>query len=284
MCQNCDVSLTYHKKSNRLKCHYCDYDTYPPKHCPTCGSEEVSGFGYGTEKVEEALNECFPNVGILRMDVDTTTTKGAHERILKKFKQKQANILLGTQMIAKGLDFEEVTLVGVLMADTQLKLPDFRASEKTFQLITQVSGRAGRHREESEVIIQTYNPTHYSIVAAANHRYKAFFNQEMKMRKLGRYLPYYFMVQVVVSSDAFQEAYRQGERIAKFLKEHVSEETVILGPVVPQMKRVRNRFYTQLIIKYKQEPKIRDALESVLISYNQKNVSITIDMYPNFLL
>lgn len=284
MCQNCDISLTYHKRLNRLKCHYCGFEAMPPKHCPICGGEHISGFGYGTEKVEEELTKLFPDTNILRMDVDTTSRKGSHEKILKQFREKKAHILLGTQMIAKGLDFEDVTLVGVLMADTSLKLPDFRASEKTFQLITQVAGRAGRHKEHSDVIIQTYNPTHYAIQAASRQNYKAFFNQEMKIRHLGRYVPYYFMSQIVIASDTMQESYRQGDRIARFLKNKLSEEAIILGPVIPQVGRLKNLYYTQLIIKYKHEPNLKQTLEQILVTYNDHSVHVTIDMYPNFLV
>src|SRR5690625_3487551 len=162
-CPHCDIALTYHKRANHLKCHYCNYMTSVPSSCPMCESELIRYFGTGTQRVEEALYEHFPDVRILRMDVDTTRKKGAHEAILEKFINQEADILLGTQMIAKGLDFENVTLVGVLTADSMLHLPDFRSAEKTFQLLTQVSGRAGSHKLFGEVIVQTYIPHHYSI-------------------------------------------------------------------------------------------------------------------------
>jgi primosomal protein N' (replication factor Y) (superfamily II helicase) len=284
MCQNCDVSLTFHKSNHRLKCHYCGYDEMIPNRCPMCGDEHIKGFGYGTQKVEEELIKQFPDVGILRMDNDTTSNKGDHERILNAFREKKAHILIGTQMIAKGLDFEDVTLVGVLLADTSLKLPDFRSSEKTFQLITQVAGRAGRHKAGSQVIIQTYNPTHYAIMAAAGNHYKAFFNHEMKMRKMGMYVPYYFMCQILITSDQFQMAMKQAEKIGRYIKEQVSEQTIVLGPVVPSIKRINNLYQTQLIVKYKDETRLREALESILISYSDQAVQVTIDRYPHFLL
>jgi primosomal protein N' (replication factor Y) (superfamily II helicase) len=284
MCQNCDVSLTFHKSNHRLKCHYCGYDESIPQRCPMCGDEHIKGFGYGTQKVEEELMKVFPDAGILRMDNDTTSNKGDHERILNAFRDKKAHILIGTQMIAKGLDFEDVTLVGVLLADTSLKLPDFRSSEKTFQLITQVAGRAGRHKAGSQVIIQTYNPTHYAIIAASKNHYKAFFNHEMKMRKMGMYVPYYFMCQILVTSDQFQMAMKQAEKIARYIKAQVSEQTIVLGPVVPSIKRINNLYQTQLIVKYKDESRLRTALESILISYSDQAVQVTIDMYPHFLL
>lgn len=284
ICQNCDISLTYHKAEKRLKCHYCGYEQRLLPKCPQCSSIHIKGFGYGTQKVEEELYKLFPEARIIRMDYDTTVNKGEHEKIIKTFKNKKADILLGTQMIAKGLDFEDVTLVGVLSADTTLKLPDYKASEKTFQLLTQVSGRAGRHKENSDVIIQTYNPNHYAIVLAAKYNYIAFFNQEMKIRKIGKYLPYYFMTQIVVTSDVFQETLREANKLTKFIKDNLSEEAIVLGPVVPQIKRLNNMYASQIIIKYKKEPKLESILESIIISYQDKQVDVIIDRYPNFLL
>lgn len=282
-CQNCDISLTFHKASKRLKCHYCGYEQNVVSKCPKCGSIHIKGFGYGTQKVEEELIKLFPEARIIRMDYDTTSNKGEHEKIIKAFKDKKADILLGTQMIAKGLDFEDVTLVGVLSADTVLKLPDYKASEKTFQLLTQVAGRAGRHKENSDVIIQTYNPKHYAIVLASKYNYKAFFNQEMKLRKLGKYTPYYFMTQIVVTCDVFQETLKEANKIVNYIKKDISEEAVILGPVVPQIKRLNNLYSSQIIIKYKREPNLEKVLESIMLSYQDKMVNVIIDRYPNFL-
>lgn len=166
-CPHCDIALTYHKNSNRLKCHYCSYEEPMPINCPECASDLIRYFGTGTQRVEEALTQLIPEASVIRMDVDTTRRKGAHEKLLNQFANKKADILLGTQMIAKGLDFDNVTLVGVLTADSMLNLPDFRAAEKTFQLLTQVSGRAGRHELTGEVTIQSYTPDHYSIELAS---------------------------------------------------------------------------------------------------------------------
>ncbi len=162
-CPNCDISLTYHRANESLKCHYCSHEEAVPLVCPECESEHIRFFGTGTQKAEEEISKFFPEARVLRMDVDTTRQKGAHERILRQFSEGKADILLGTQMIAKGLDFPNITLVGVLAADTTLHLADFRAAEKTFQLMTQVSGRAGRHELAGEVFIQTYSPEHYAI-------------------------------------------------------------------------------------------------------------------------
>lgn len=283
-CVNCDISLTYHKDHNRLKCHYCGYEQKAITECPKCKSHYLKGFGYGTQKVEEELIKTFPLARIIRMDNDTTTNKGDHEKILNIFKSKQADILLGTQMIAKGLDFADVTLVGVLSADTVLKLPDFRASEKTFQLLTQVSGRAGRHKDQSEVIIQTYNPNHYSIKFASQNDYRAFFKQEMKIRQLAKYSPYYYLTQIVTTCEDFQETFKEANKIVNYLKEQLSSECIILGPVVPQIKRINKLYSTQIIIKYKIEPNLDKVLESIMLTYQDHQVNVIIDRYPYFVI
>lgn len=191
-CPNCDISLTYHKTTDQLKCHYCGYEETPSNQCPNCESEHIRQMGTGTQRVEELLQQEFPDARIIRMDVDTTSRKGAHEKLLSDFEQGKGDILLGTQMIAKGLDYPNITLVGVLNADTMLNLPDFRASERTYQILTQVAGRAGRHEKEGQVIIQTYNPEHYAIQDVKQNNYLTFYQREMTYRKLGKYPPYYF--------------------------------------------------------------------------------------------
>ncbi|KXF72734.1 primosomal protein N', partial [Enterococcus faecalis] len=191
-CPNCDISLTLHMDSKTMKCHYCGHEERIPYRCPNCGQDKIRYYGTGTQKVEEELQTLLPDSRILRMDVDTTRRKGAHEKILRTFGEGQADILLGTQMIAKGLDFPNVTLVGVLNADTALNLPDFRSSERTFQLLTQVSGRAGRAEKPGEVIIQSFNPEHYAIQLAKAQDYEDFYTKEMYIRHRGDYPPYYF--------------------------------------------------------------------------------------------
>ena len=178
-CPNCDISLTYHKSSDLLKCHYCGHQEQPTNQCPNCESEHIRQVGTGTQRVEELLQQVFSEAQIIRMDVDTTSRKGAHEKLLNDFGAGKGDILLGTQMIAKGLDFPNITLVGVLNADTMLNLPDFRSSERTYQLLTQVSGRAGRHEKEGQVIIQTYNPEHYAIKDVQANDFTAFYYKEM---------------------------------------------------------------------------------------------------------
>ena len=190
-CPNCDIPLVYHKSSNTMRCHYCGYGSVRLRECPKCHSNSLFDFGMGTEKLEEYVKSNFSGANVVRMDVDTTTRKGAHERIINDFKNLKYNVLIGTQMIAKGLDFPRVTLVGVVNGDASLSVPDFRSGERTFQLLSQVAGRAGRADLPGEVIIQGFNVFHYSILFASNHDYISFYNEEMRIRKILKYPPFY---------------------------------------------------------------------------------------------
>lgn len=263
-CPNCDISLTLHMDTRSMRCHYCGHEEPIPNRCPNCGGNKIRYYGTGTQKVEEELRELYPQARILRMDVDTTRRKGAHEHILQKFGAKEADILLGTQMIAKGLDFPEVTLVGVLNADTSLNLPDFRSSEHTFQLLTQVSGRAGRAEKAGEVVIQTFNPQHYAIELAKKQNYEQFYQQEMHVRHRGGYPPYYFTVKITASHPEEQVAAKKIFQIANQLKEVLSPQSLLLGPTPSMILRVKNRYYYQLIIKYKHEPNLPHVLDEIL--------------------
>ncbi|MDD4694313.1 MAG: primosomal protein N' [Firmicutes bacterium] len=200
-CPNCDVSLTYHLKNNKLTCHYCNYQTSPPKKCPVCRSPYIKHFGIGTERIETEILALFPGVKTLRMDIDTTRRKNAHQKLLDKFKKHEADVLIGTQMVAKGLDIPNVTLVGVVTADTSLNIGDFRAYEKTFQLLTQVSGRAGRGEFPGEVVVQTYTPEHYAIRYAKDHDYLRFFEKENQFRLKASYPPYSHFAQVLFEGE-----------------------------------------------------------------------------------
>ncbi|PQG98524.1 primosomal protein N' [Enterococcus faecium] len=264
LCPNCDISLTLHMDTRSMRCHYCGHEEPIPNRCPNCGGNKIRYYGTGTQKVEEELRELYPQARILRMDVDTTRRKGAHEQILQKFGAKEADILLGTQMIAKGLDFPEVTLVGVLNADTSLNLPDFRSSEHTFQLLTQVSGRAGRAEKAGEVVIQTFNPQHYAIELAKKQNYEQFYQQEMHVRHRGGYPPYYFTVKITASHPEEQVAAKKIFQIANQLKEVLSPQSLLLGPTPSMILRVKNRYYYQLIIKYKHEPNLPHVLDEIL--------------------
>ncbi|AND73530.1 MULTISPECIES: primosomal protein N' [Enterococcus] len=263
-CPNCDISLTLHMDTHSMRCHYCGHEEPIPHRCPNCGGNKIRYYGTGTQKVEEELKTLFPEAGVLRMDVDTTRKKGAHERILQQFGQKKANILLGTQMIAKGLDFPDVTLVGVLNADTSLNLPDFRSSEHTFQLLTQVSGRAGRAEKAGEVIIQTFNPQHYAIELAKEQNYERFYQQEMAVRHRSGYPPYYFTVKITTSHEEEQVAAKKIFEVANQLRQVLGNQSLLLGPTPSTVNRVKNRYYYQLIIKYKHEPNLANILKNIL--------------------
>ncbi|EAE5904290.1 primosomal protein N' [Listeria monocytogenes] len=286
-CPNCDISLTYHQSSNQMKCHYCGHEERVPQKCPSCEGEHIRYFGTGTQKVEESLTKLIPEARVIRMDVDTTRTKGAHEKLLKSFRNHEADILLGTQMIAKGLDFPDITLVGVLNADTMLHLPDFRASERTFQLLTQVSGRAGRHDRTGEVIVQSYNPEHYSIEFAKKHDFIGFYNHEMQLRKMGSYPPFYYLTMINVSDENEMKAIRTIQEMAQFLRGKLGPDAVILGPVPSTITRIKNKYRYQCIIKYKIEPNLKKELKTLITHYQkdqQKGLTITIDVQPYVLM
>jgi len=283
-CPHCDIALTFHKKINQLKCHYCGYEEPMPVNCPECNSDLIRYFGTGTQRVEESLAQLIPEARIIRMDVDTTQRKGAHEKLLQQFANKEADILLGTQMIAKGLDFENVTLVGVLTADSMLHLPDFRSSEKTFQLLTQVSGRAGRHELPGEVIVQTYTPDHYSIELASKYDYNAFYQKEMRMRRTFRYPPYVFLVLITVSHSNKVKVIQTTQQIVQILLKKVQQDTVILGPTPSPIAKIKDRYRYQCMIKYRDEPKLRKLIKKIIDLFaediRKEDLLITVDMQP----
>ena len=286
-CPNCDISLTLHMDTKTLNCHYCGHTTGIPHTCPNCQSKKIRYYGSGTQKVEEELSELLPEARILRMDVDTTKKKGAHERILSSFGAGEADILLGTQMIAKGLDFPNVTLVGVINADTALNLPDFRSSERTFQLLTQVAGRAGRADKKGEVLIQTFNPEHYAIRLAQAQDYEDFYQLEMDFRRKLNYPPYFYTVQLVISHQDEDEVVKKSYEIMALLKANLSEQARILGPIPKPIARTHNLYHYQLLIKYRFEANLAQALNQVLdltqVPENKK-LRIIIDNEPqNFM-
>ena len=279
-CPNCDISLTYHKTSNTLRCHYCGYGTKLDKVCSSCGEEAMSTMGTGTEKVEEELEKLFPNKKVIRMDLDTTSKKGSHEKIIKAFENHEYDILLGTQMIAKGLDFSNVTLVGVINADTSLNIPDFRSSENTFDLLCQVAGRSGRGEKNGKVIIQTFNPDHYAIKYAKNHDYLGFYNKEMEIRKKLGYSPYYFLTLIKISSKVYEEARNVSSVVGSYLHSNL-EDVVILGPSVANIFKVNNNYNFQVIIKYKRCDNLKEVLNNLLEHYKTNSkIRIDIDFNP----
>ncbi|USK76475.1 primosomal protein N' [Peribacillus frigoritolerans] len=287
-CPNCDISLTYHRFNDIMKCHYCGFEEGMPSVCPECESEHIRFFGTGTQKVEEELAKILPETRVIRMDVDTTSKKGSHERLLNAFGEGKADILLGTQMIAKGLDFPNITLVGVLSADTMLHLPDFRSSEKTFQLLTQVSGRAGRHQLPGEVVIQTYTPEHYSIELSALQDYDAFYEREMYLRRQSHYPPYYYVVLITVSHEDLMKTVSVTEKITNYLGSRLNRDSVVLGPVASPISRINNRYRYQCLIKYKREPDLNQHLRTLLEHYQketaQNHLQISIDLNPQIMM
>lgn len=262
-CPNCDISLTLHKDTNAMECHYCGHKEPIPRRCPKCQSQQIRFLGTGTQKVQEELQELVPEAAILRMDVDTTRRKGSYKRILDSFGSGEADILLGTQMIAKGLDFPNVTLVGVINADTALQLPDYNAAEKTFDLLTQVSGRAGRAQKAGQVLIQTYNPEHYAIKLAQTQDYEAFYQQEMKVRFQGNYPPFFYTTLISIASKNEQTAAKYAFQVKRKLMQQLHAPTIILGPTPSSIAKIKNQYFYQILVKYKHEPKLNPLLHSL---------------------
>ncbi|QWB99613.1 primosomal protein N' [Mycoplasmatota bacterium] len=277
-CKNCDISLTYHKQTQSLKCHYCSYEEAIPHTCENCGSKAIEYMGSGTQKIENDLKALFPNANIYRMDTDTTTRKHSHEKLLHSFQEK-GDILIGTQMIAKGLDFPKVTLVGILQADGNLFVPDFRAPEKTFQLIMQVSGRSGRRDTLGEVIIQAYNPEHYAVKYAYENDYLGFYEHEMRLRRIARYSPFYYLIQVDITGNSIKHILTFGMQVVKDIRRSLSTESIILGPS-SEVRKINNKYTTSIMIKYKKEPEIDDVIRKAVTKYAEKDILMRVDRFP----
>ena len=252
-CSNCDSPLTFHGASERLLCHHCGRDRRMPEHCPNCGNTRIKQFGAGTQRVQAEVERLFPAVRTIRWDWDTTRSKGAHDLILQTFATQQAEVLIGTQMVAKGLDLPLVTLVGVVSADVGLYLPDFRAAERTFQVLTQVAGRAGRGLLGGQVILQTYDPDHYAIQAAAAHDYPAFYQAELALRKDLGYPPFRRLVRLEIRNSSELKAQKQAERLASLLGARIQElglrRTDLIGPVPAFFRRVRAEYRWMVVIR-----------------------------------
>lgn len=280
-CPNCDITLTYHKTSGMMRCHYCGYATNKKETCPECHENALRNIGSGTQKVEEEVNIMFPDAKVLRMDADTTSKKGSHHKIINDFNDGKYDILVGTQMIAKGLNFPNVTLVGVINGDSSLNIPNFRASENTFSLLDQVIGRAGRHDKEGEAIIQTFNPDHYSIVDASKHNYKDFFKKEMLIRKKLNYPPYCFITLIKISSKDFNYGISEAKKINSFLRNNLSKTTSILGPSMASVLKIRNNYNFQVLLKYKKDDKLYKVLNELLKIYEgNSKIRVELDFNP----
>lgn len=277
-CPNCDISLTYHKTNNTLRCHYCGYATNNLKRCPSCLSTDLVLRGIGTEKIEEYLKDKFSSARVVRMDRDTTTNKGMHEKIVKDFNDFKYDILLGTQMISKGLDFVNVTLVIVLSGDASLNIPDYRSAEKTFDMLTQVSGRSGRGKKNGVSLIQTFNPNHYSIILSKNHDYFRFYNEEMKIRKKLNYPPFCLLVSVRILSKDFELGSKLINKINKYLKGNLDDTYTILGPT--QSFKINNIYSFKLLIKYKNRTLLYKALNDIKGHHKSKDAKLEIDFSP----
>ena len=277
-CPNCDIPLTYHKSSNSMKCHYCDYTVPKLTSCPICHSKNINSLGMGTEKLEELLQEKF-NARVVRMDVDTTRKKGAHEKIIKDFEERKYDILLGTQMIAKGLDFPNVTLVGVINGDSSLNIPDFRSAERTFELLNQIAGRAGRGNIKGEVVIQGFNMNHYSVVCASTHDYQTFYKEEMKIRKALKYPPFYNLTQITISGKNEEEVAKEALKITDYLRGKFPNH-IILGPSLSNMPKINNVYYMQVIIKYKNTKELIKDFMFIKNKYSKSKISVDIDLNP----
>ncbi|MDQ6420832.1 primosomal protein N' [Paenibacillus sp. LHD-117] len=300
-CPHCDISLTYHQKSRVLRCHYCGHAEGAPTKCPSCESEHIRYFGTGTQRVEEELAKLFPGIRVIRMDVDTTSEKHAHEKLLKQFGERKADVLLGTQMVAKGLDFPFVTLVGVIAADTSLHLPDFRAAERTFQLLTQVAGRAGRHELKGEVIVQSYAPEHYAITTAQKHDYAAFLHEELRHRSVMGYPPYCRLVLVTMSheqlallssvSEAFAAELRglaEHEGLLVPLATGMARALEVLGPVASPIPRMKDRYRFQCVVKYRGSIDVSAMIRRALVPFEeapqQRRILFSVDVDPQVIL
>ena len=280
-CPSCDITLTYHKSTNNLVCHYCGYHQKKADRCPKCNEESLNYYGLGTEKLEEKLKEMYPYARVVRMDQDTTRNKGMHERIINDFKEYKYDILLGTQMISKGLDFPKVTLVGVINADASLNIPDYRSSEVTYSLLSQVAGRAGRSDKPGEVIIQTFNPDNYVIECVKVNSYDKFYLQEMQFRKNLKYPPYYYLVSIKVIGKDYGKTIENAQKAKKYLDDNLNKETIVLGPTTASVFKFNNEYRMQIIIKYRFDSLLIQTLKELdNIFINNKDNYLEIDFNP----
>lgn len=284
-CKNCNISMTYHSYEQKLKCHYCGYEQNLVTVCPECASEKIRYFGTGTQKLELEIQKQFPNAKTIRMDIDTVTKKNSHEEILKKFKEEGIDILIGTQMVVKGHHFPKVTLVGVLAADSSLNIDDYRANERTFQILTQVAGRAGREKLPGKVIIQSYNPDNFSIQAAQKQNYQLFYETEIALRKQLKYPPFCDIIVIGFNSSNEKKIKETSEFVYEKLQEKLNqEEFKIFRPMPSPIDKIQNRYRWRIIIKGNMKQEANDVLNEILqevYNKNEKDIRVTIDVNPN---
>ena len=289
-CKRCNIALTYHKEDNKLKCHYCGYEQKIVTECPECHSKNIKYFGAGTQKLEDEIKKCFPEATTIRMDIDSVSKKNSHEEIIEKFKNENIDILIGTQMVVKGHHFPNVTLVGVITADSNLNMGDFRASEKTFQTLTQVAGRAGRGSEKGNVIIQTYNPDNYAIEYAKTQNFDLFYNTEIGIRKELKYPPFCDIIVINMSSKNKIELQREIKKVHAFLKEKIINEkfgVLLYSPVTCPIDKIKDRYRMRILIKCLYDEKMNKLMnETNAYFYKQKanNCRLNIELNPNNML
>lgn len=281
-CPHCDISLTYHKSNNTLRCHYCGHTVFKSDICPKCHEDGLSYMGLGTEKLELELSNLFPNARIIRMDRDTTSNKGSHSKIINDFSDFKYDILLGTQMIAKGLDFPKVSLVGVINADTTLNIPDYKSNENTFALLNQVAGRAGRKDILGEVILQTFNIDNTTLNYVKNNNYLNYYDYEMDIRRILKYPPYVYLCSLKIVSKDYEIASQEANKVKEYLKNNLKNNEIILGPTTSLLFKIKNLYRFQIIIKYKKEQELIEILKELddLYKLNRK-VYLEIDLNAN---
>jgi primosomal protein N' (replication factor Y) len=283
-CVNCSISLTYHRREHRLICHYCGYMAQVPSHCPACGSEYLHYVGEGTEKVEGKIAEMFPGARVARLDRDVARRTGAYQKILGDFRDGKIDILVGTQLISKGHDFHSVTLVGVVSADQGLSMPDFRAAERTFQLLTQVAGRAGRGDSPGRVLVQTFYPEHYAILLAADQNYEGFFSKEMRFRRMMHYPPAGALANVIAQGAKLEDAARVAQQIGGFLGGVAEQYSLrVLGPASAPLARIEGRYRIQFLIKAHSRARLNEVLRHLQGECDRLGIpprAVMIDMDP----
>lgn len=287
-CESCDISLTYHSSDNTMVCHYCGKKERVAKICPKCGSKYVKYFGVGTEKVEQEVKKYFPQARVIRMDFDTTRKKNSYETIYNDFKDNKADILIGTQMIAKGLDFKNVTLVGVIAADLSLNLPDFRSAERTFQLLTQVSGRAGRGNKHGKVVIQTYSPENYSIKYASLNDYKKFYDEDINIRYNMNYPPFAQIMNITLSSEKEELLIKKANEIGIIIREYIKNSPLnMLGPCPCEISKIKDMYRWHIVLKGSIDTDFAKEIKIIiykLIKNDYNDIRVNVDINPNSLL
>ena len=283
-CKNCNITMTYHSKDNKLKCHYCGHEERNVLECPECKSRNIKYFGTGTQRVELEINKIFPNASTIRMDIDTVTKKNSHEEILNKFNNENIDILIGTQMVVKGHHFPNVTLVGVIAADSSLYLEDYRSNERTFQILTQVAGRAGRENEKGNVIIQTYNPESFSIECSKEQNYDMFYETEIELRKQLKYPPFCDIISIGLTDINESKIKNVSNKLYECINKYIKQENInmlIYKPLPCPIDKIKNKFRWRIILKGKLNNKIIDIINFAINSVNSKTTRIIVDTNPS---